>query len=118
MKQGKISIENNEVFIPDNVRMKPYEIAELFGVYTRTIDSLIKTILKSGIVCINTTESMTTSGHMFLPDSHELDMITAIAFRIQSPEAGIFRNWVLRKLSEKPDRSPFVIRLPGNMDAN
>lgn len=89
--------ENGNVFIPDNVQMRDFEIAELFGVMILTIRSNIRAILKTGVVTADLTNGATLVGCNVLPDYHGLDMIVALAFRIQSPQAEIFRRWILAK---------------------
>ena len=89
--------ENGNVFIPNNVQMRDFEIAELFGVMIPTVRSNIRAILKTGVVTADLTNGATLVGCNVLPDYHGLDMIVALAFRIQSPQAEIFRRWILAK---------------------
>lgn len=50
MQQEKIIIsENGKVSVPDNIQMRDFEIAELFGVFAQTIRSNIRAILKSSV---------------------------------------------------------------------
>lgn len=93
--------ENGKVSIPDKVQMRDFEIAELFGVMIPTVRSNIRTILKTGIATANLTNGATLVGCNVLPDYHELDMIIALAFWIQSPQAEVFRKWILRTAMEK-----------------
>ena len=96
----KIS-ENGNVFIPDNVQMWDFEIAELFGVMIPTIRSNVRAILKSGVVTIDTQHGGTVIGATILPDYYGLDMIIALAFRIHSRNARILRKWILRKVTAR-----------------
>lgn len=99
MQQEKIRInENGSVSIPDNVQMRDFEIAELFGVFAQTIKANIRAILKSGVCEGNFSNGGMVVGKSIIPDYHGLDMITAIAFRVQSPNAELFRQWVLKKM--------------------
>ncbi len=119
MEQRKITIdENGIVYIPDNVLMKPFEIAELFGVYIQTVNAVIKSILKSNIIPLDVSENMVVRENTIIPDVYGLGMITAIAFRVRSLNTRIFRNWVIQKITEKDIRNSIVIRLPGNGTAN
>jgi len=95
-----ITIENGIVSVPQsgNVRMKAFEIASLFEVYVRTIDNHAKAILKSGIIQTDVSCPATVIGNTIMPDVNGIDMITALAFRIQSHKAEIFRNWTVRKM--------------------
>lgn len=98
MKRKTIAIsENGKVSVPDCVQMQDFEIAELFGVMIPTVRSNIREILKNNIVIADCTNGATFVGCNMLPDYYGVDMIMAIAFRIQSPQAEILRKWILRK---------------------
>lgn len=84
--------------MPFHVLMKPFEIAELFGVYVQTIHSNIRSILKSGVIHSDISQSMVMTGNVLIPEVYGLDMITALAFRIHSPNAEKFRIWVIINL--------------------
>ena len=88
---------NDSVSVPDTVMMRDFEIAELFGVMIPTVRANIRTILKTGIVTGGFINGATLVGNNILPDYYELDMIIALAFRIHSPQTGIFRRWILGK---------------------
>ena len=93
-------IENGIVFVPQSgkVRMTAFEIASLFEVYVQTINNHAKAIMKSGIIRVDVSCPVTVIGNTLMPDVFGLDMITALAFRIKSPKAEIFRNWMMRKM--------------------
>lgn len=98
MVQTKIVINGNgAVSVPDKVMMQDFEIAGLFGVMIPAVRANIRTILKTGIVTGDFTNGATLVGNNILPDYYGLDMIMALAFRIHSPQAGIFRRWILGK---------------------
>lgn len=100
---------NGIVSVPDKVMMRDFEIAELFGVMIPTIKFNIRTILKSGIATSDYTNDATLVGNNILPDYHGLDMVVALAFRIHSPQAGIFRRWILEKVTKrKRDTTPQI----------
>lgn len=94
----KIS-EDGNVFIPDNVQMRDFEIAELFGAMIPAIRSNVRSILKSEVVAIDTQHGGTVLGATLLRDYYGLDMIIALAFRIHGRHAGILRKWILRKVT-------------------
>ena len=98
MKKNIITIsESGVVSISGNIQMQDFEIAELFGVMIPTIKSNIRTILKTGIATSDCINGATLVGNNILPDYHGLDMVVTLAFRIQSPQAEIFRRWILRQ---------------------
>ena len=110
MKREIITInENGTVSVPDKVMMQDFEIAGLFEVTIPTVRANIRTILKTGIVTGDFINGATLVGNNILPDYYGLDMIMALAFRIHSPQAGIFRRWILGKAA-KVERG--IIRQP------
>lgn len=113
MKKAIITIENGMVTVPQSsdVRMTSFEIAAMFEVYVRTIDANIKPILKSGIVKANVSLPVTVTGNILLPDVYGLDMITALAFRLHSANAEIFRDWVIRRIIANPLPAKLIIQL-------
>lgn len=115
MKRNKIIINNGVVTIPSNPIMTDFEIAELFGVLIRTIKDNIKSILKAGICNGDYQHGGTVSGLTVLPDYYGLDMITALSFRVDSPEARLFRNHIIRKLAPS---KPLLIQMPKNATIN
>ncbi len=101
MKKTIITInETGIVSVPTNVKMRDFEIAELFGVFTQTIQSNIKAVIKMGVVIPDYTHDGTVVGNLIIPDYYGLDMIAALAFRIQSPQTEAFRRWILQKLTQ------------------
>lgn len=98
MKQTRIVINGNGTMsVPDKVMMQDFEIAGLFGVMIPTVRANIRTILKTGIVTGDLTNGATLVGNNIFPDYYGLDMIMALAFRIHSPQAEVFRRWILGK---------------------
>lgn len=102
MRQEIITIsDNGMVFVPDNVQMRDFEIAELFGVMIPTVRSNILAVLKSGVCDGDFSNGGIVIGKSIIPDYYGLDMVVALAFRIQSYRAGIFRKWVLGRVTRK-----------------
>lgn len=102
MERGKISIENNTVHVKlheETVWLTQHQIADLFGVFIAAVNSNIRTILKSEVldtdkVCRNLNHE---KGITVL---YNLEMITALAFRVKSENAEIFRHWMITKRSQ------------------
>ena len=113
MKRTIIAIENGIVTIPQSgeVRMSAFEIAALFEVYVQTVNAGIKTILKSGIVKADIPCLVTVAGNALMPDVYGLDMITALAFRVHSPKAELFRDWIIRRIIANPLPAKLIIQL-------
>jgi len=98
MNRKIITIENRVVCIPEDVKMNTGEIADLFEVYYQTAKRTIRTIEKSGIACGDYSMSCTVEGQKIYPDYYGLEMIIAVAFRVQSTKVEIFREWVIKKI--------------------
>lgn len=105
MEGHKITIsENGTVTITGPVQMTFFEIAELFGVFVQTIRSNVKAILKSEVVAADVASGGTMDGNLILPDYYGLDMVTALSFRINSRNAGVFRKWILGKATREMEQ--------------
>ena len=105
---------NGSVSVPDKVMMRDFEIAKLFEVTIPTVRANIRTILKTGIVTGDFINGATLVGNNILPDCYGLDMIMALAFRIHSPQTGIFRRWILGKATKVEKdiiRQPILISI-------
>lgn len=103
MKREKITIsEDGSVTLPSNptetVWMQDFEITELFGLILSIIKSNIRAILKSSVVKDDLQHGGVVYGNLILPAYFGLDMIMALAFRINSPNAKLFREYILGKL--------------------
>lgn len=103
MKHTKIKIsDNGAVHIPQNVRMNITEIAELFEIFYQAAKKNIRSIEELGICTGDQSMSGTVEGAKIVSDYYGLDMIIAVAFRVQSVKANIFRKWIIDK-STKPE---------------
>jgi len=115
--KDKITITENSVIInstDEKIWLSSYEIAKLFDVFLAKILSNIRSILKSEVfwekeVCFCYHYSNGNS-----VDLYNLEMITALAFRIDSPKADIFRKWLMKqavtvKKEKEAKPSPTVI---------
>ena len=97
-KRGVITItDNGIVTVPGHVRMSVSEIADLFGIYYRKVKRHIRAIEKSGVTEGDYTMSCIADGRKVYPDYYGLDMIIALAFRIQSRNAQELRKRILLK---------------------
>lgn len=118
-EKGKLSIEIGKdnkptvLFCPvgNTVWMDRNDLCELFGVYMPAIDTCLNSIFKTNM--------------FYLPDvcqyhllcqrnrmsyditAVNLDVIIAMAFRIESCNAGILRNWFFGRF-----REPKLVHLP------
>jgi len=101
-KRGIITITYNGIItVPGDVKMSIGEIAGLFGIYYRTTKRHIRAIEKSGIVRGDDSMGCVVEGRNIYPDYYGVDMIIALAFRIQSKNAEVFREWLCKKATRK-----------------
>lgn len=124
-EKGKLSIEvgkdnkSTVVFCPaDNtVWMDKNDLCELFGVYMPIIDACLNTIFKTNMFYLPEVceyDLLCERNRM----SHavtavNLDVIIVMAFRIESGNAGILRNWFFERF-----REPKLVNLPLNLTQN
>lgn len=78
--------------------LKDWQIARLFGVYEQTVRANIKTVIRSGTVIPYVNCGVRLEGKILLPESHGLEMIIALAFRLDSAEAAQMRKWIFGKI--------------------
>lgn len=101
--------DNGTVIVPREVRMNISEIADLFGIFYQTAKRCVRDIEKSGIAGGDYSMYNIVEGLKVCPYYYGLDMITAIAFRVQSAKADIFRKWVIHKTT-KADLSGIILQ--------
>ena len=90
--------------------MTKHQIADLFGCFVAKVVSNIAVVLKSGVF----NESRVCRFHRYKDgggvELYSLEMITALAFRIDTRNADIFRRWLMERAthSASPPVSVFV----------
>ena len=120
MKREIITIaDNGKVSVPANVQMRDFEIADLFGIILPTVKVKIKQVLKDGVCRGDFTNAGTVVGNMVIPDFYGIDMVVDLAFRIQSPQAKMFRKWALEKIvsTNTTIQSPVIISISDNRNS-
>lgn len=98
MKIQPIIIKHRQVTIRPSatgVWLTQAQIADLFGVFTSTVNANIRSILKSGILDENRVFHRTRGRNGNLVERYDLEMITALAFRLKSEKAEVFRKWMV-----------------------
>ena len=102
MKEGKRGVititDGGIVSVPEETKMTIGEIAGLFGIYYSTAKRHIRTIEKAGIARGDDSMGYVVEGRNIYPEYYGLDMVVALAFRVQSRNAEVFREWVLKQM--------------------
>ena len=115
MKIDKITINGNMVSITGaNVWMTDYEITDLLGVTSGAVRNHIKSIFKSGVLSENGTYHYIRLENGNRADTYNMEMITALAFRLNSLPAKIFREWVVKKAVTPTRSAPPIVLQIGN----
>ena len=96
--------ESGDVSIPDgDVWMSEMELMELFGVIAPTLRAAIKAIYKSGMLCSVTTQQCDTISPASWATFYNLEVVIALAFRLNTYEASRIRQKVLESLCQRKD---------------
>ena len=100
MERAIITIsENGRVNIPDsNVWMSEMELVELFGVIAPTLRAAIRAIYKSGTLCPIITQRCDMITPACWTTFYNLEVVIALAFRLNTYEASRIRQKVLENL--------------------
>lgn len=116
MKQAIITIsESGKVNIPsDNVWMSEMELVELFGVIAPTLRSAIKTMYKSGTLCPVSTQQCDLATPKSWATFYNLEVIIALAFRLNTHEASLIRQKVLEELCLRKENRISILLSLGN----
>lgn len=92
MKNRRITIsDNGTIIVPSEVRMNISEIADLFDIYDQSVKRHIRAIEKSGVADGDFSMCCIVEGTKIYPDYYGLEMVVAVAFRVQSAKTYIFR---------------------------
>ena len=105
MERAIITIsENGKVNIPSgNVWMSEMELVELFGILASTLRAAIKAIYKSGILCPATTQRCDLATPKNWATFYNLEVVIALAFRLNTYEASKIRQKVLESLCQRKE---------------
>ncbi len=99
----------------DRIWMTEIELAELFGVLVPIIRAAVKALYKSGIVRESETKRCIRLPNGNYADAYNLEMILALAFRLNSRHAAIIRQWLLQKTTVRTRTVlPIVVSITSN----
>ena len=111
MERAIITIsENGHVNIPSsNVWMSEMELVELFGVIAPTLRSVIKAIYKSGMLCPVSTQRCDLATPASWATFYNLEMVIALAFRLNTYEASRIIEKVLESLCQRKENGLYLL---------
>ena len=96
--------ENGRVNISDsNVWMSEMELVELFGVLAPTLRAAIKAIYKSEMLCPAATQRCDTITPASWATFYNLEVVIALAFRLNTYEASKIREKVLESICQRKE---------------
>ena len=107
MERAIITIsESGRVNIPSgNVWMSEMELVELFGVIAPTLRTAIRAIYKSGTLCSATTQRCDIATPASWATFYNLEVVIALAFRLNTYEASRIREKVLESLYQRKEKN-------------
>lgn len=105
MERAIITIsESGRVNIPSkSVWMSEMELVELFGVIAPTLRAAIKAIYKSGTLCPVSTQRCDLATPASWATFYNLEVVIALAFRLNTYEASRIRQRVLEALCQRKE---------------
>ncbi len=107
ISEGRVTIRP----VAGTVWMTKHQIAELFGCFVAKVVSNIPAILKSGAL----DENRVCRFHRYKDGSgvelYSLEMIMALAFRIDTRNAVLFRRWLIERATQ-PQHPPVSVIVP------
>lgn len=112
MKRDKISISENTVIVTgSDVWMTAMEITELFGTTAGAVTAGIKSVLKTAV--LNDYEVC-----RYIPlengnraDVYNMEVICALAFRLNTYNTSEFRKWLMRKaVTPQQASTPIIVQ--------
>ena len=105
MERALITIsESGRVNIPSsNVWMSEIELVELFGVTAPALRATIRAIYKSGTLSATTTQRCDLATSANWATFYNLELVIALAFRLNTYEANCIRRKVLESLCQRKE---------------
>lgn len=101
MRRGRIIIESNHIAIAlssdGTVWMTVEEIASIFHITGASVERHIKKLFAAGELDerkMRTEQRIVRNGRRYVVEYHNLDMIVALSYRIDTPSSKAFRRWV------------------------
>lgn len=92
-----------------NIWMTEAEIVELFDVIAPTIRAAINAVYKSGVLREDDTKRTIRQENGNRLEIHNLETVTALAFRLNTYSAAVFRKWLIRRATVPAQATPPII---------
>ena len=111
MKRAIVTIsESGRVNIPSgNIWMSEMELVELFGVLAPTLRAAIKAIYKSEMLCPAATQRCDTIIPASWATFYNLEMVVALAFRLNTYESSRIRQKVFESLCQRKENDLYLL---------
>ena len=116
MQRAIITIsDDGKVNIPSgNIWMSEMELVELFGVISPTLRAAIRAIYKSGTLCPVSTQRCDLATPASWATFYNLEVVIALAFRLNTYEANKIRQKVLEELCLRKENGISILLSLGN----
>ena len=102
--------ENGRVNIPNGyVWMSEMELVELFGVIAPTLRAAIRAIYKRGVLSPLTTQRCDLATPKSWATFYNLEVVIALAFRLNTCEANLIRQKVLEGLCQRNENGISIL---------
>lgn len=113
MNRGIITVsESGLVTMPSApVWMSLQEIADMLGVFGCYVRKAIKTTFKDGILKEYEVRQHVKQDNRISYDAYNLELIIAVAFRIDSIESRAFRDFIMQAIIKKQTNRPKLVCL-------
>ena len=117
MERAIITIsESGRMNIPSgNVWMSEMELVELFGVIAPTLRTTIKAIYKSGTLCPVSSQRCDLAMPQSWATFYNLEVVIALAFRLNTYEASRIRQKVLENLYQRKEKNVSIFLSIGDV---
>ena len=102
-ESGKVNIPSNSVWMSEMV------LVELFGVIAPTLRVAIKAIYKSGTLCPVSTQRCDLATPKSWATFYNLEMVIALAFRLNTYEASRIIEKVLESLCQRKENGLYLL---------
>ena len=107
--------DDGKVNIPSgNIWMSEMELVELFGVISPTLRAAIRAIYKSGTLCPVSTQRCDLATPASWATFYNLEVVIALAFRLNTYEANKIRQKVLEELCLRKENGISILLSLGN----